>query len=55
MKTIILKVLILGGTSFLGPPLVEELQQQGHEVTLFNRGIQNPSLFPEVLMNGKKL
>jgi 2'-hydroxyisoflavone reductase len=47
MKTIILKILILGGTNFLGPHLVEELQQQGHEVTLFNRGIQNPSLFPE--------
>ncbi|WP_068470235.1 SDR family oxidoreductase [Candidatus Protochlamydia phocaeensis] len=48
MKTLILKVLILGGTGFLGPHLVEELQEQGHEVTLFNRGQHNPALFPEV-------
>lgn len=34
----ILKVLILGGTSFLGPHLVQELQQQGHDVTIFTRG-----------------
>lgn len=48
MNMIILKILILGGTSFLGPHLVEELQKHGHEVTLFNRGIQNSSLFPTV-------
>lgn len=43
MKTIILKILILGGTSFLGPHLTEELQERGHEVTLFNRGTHAPS------------
>lgn len=48
MKMIVLKILILGGTSFLGPHLVEELQECGHEVTLFNRGTQNSSLFPTV-------
>lgn len=48
MKMIVLKILILGGTSFLGPHLVEELQERGHEVTLFNRGTQNSSLFPMV-------
>ena len=36
-----LTVLILGGTSFLGPHLFEELKRHGHEVTLFNRGNQN--------------
>jgi 2'-hydroxyisoflavone reductase len=41
MGTIILKVLILGGTSFLGPYLIQELQQQGHEVTIFTRGNRN--------------
>ena len=39
----ILKVLILGGTYFLGPHLVQELQERGHEVTLFNRGTSRPS------------
>lgn len=33
-----MKILILGGTNFLGPHLVEELLKNGHEVTLFNRG-----------------
>jgi 2'-hydroxyisoflavone reductase len=41
MKIIALKILILGGTSFLGPHLVEELHEHGHEVTLFNRGTHN--------------
>lgn len=41
MTGIILKVLILGGTTFLGPHLVHELQQHGHQITLFNRGNQN--------------
>ncbi len=40
MNTVMLKILILGGTTFLGPHLVEELHQRGHEVTLFNRGNQ---------------
>ncbi len=48
MKTMILKILILGGTNFLGPHLVEEMQSRGHEITLFNRGTQNPSFFPDV-------
>lgn len=48
MKTIVLKILILGGTSFLGPHLVEELQEHGHEVSLFNRGTQNSSILSTV-------
>lgn len=48
MKAVVLKILILGGTHFLGIHLTEECQKQGHEVTLFNRGSQNPDLFPDV-------
>ncbi len=33
-----LRVLILGGTGFLGPHCSEALLARGHEVTLFNRG-----------------
>jgi 2'-hydroxyisoflavone reductase len=33
-----LKLLILGGTGFLGPHQVEHALARGHEVTLFNRG-----------------
>ena len=43
----IMKVLILGGTRFLGRALVEEALKRGHEVTLFNRGT-NQDVFPEV-------
>lgn len=42
------KVLILGGTRFLGPALVEAALEAGHEVTLFNRGRSNPHLFPNL-------
>jgi 2'-hydroxyisoflavone reductase len=41
-------ILILGGTQFLGPALVEFARSRGHTVTLFNRGRTNPSLFPDV-------
>ena len=41
-----LRILMLGGTSFLGPEIVEEALAQGHTVTLFNRGKTRPDLFP---------
>ncbi len=43
-----LNVLLLGGTNFLGPAIVNALLTRGHKVTLFNRGITNPQLFPEL-------
>lgn len=43
-----LKILILGGTAFLGPAQVEYALARGHTVTLFNRGRTNPDLFPGV-------
>ncbi|WP_449540324.1 NAD-dependent epimerase/dehydratase family protein [Ferdinandcohnia sp. Marseille-Q9671] len=43
-----MKLLILGGTKFLGKHLVLEALKRGHEVTLFNRGKSNPTLFPEI-------
>lgn len=43
------KVLVLGGTQFIGRVLVETLQQLGgYEVVLFNRGKTNTDLFAEV-------
>jgi len=41
------RLLVLGGTKFLGRAAVEEALGRGHEVTLFNRGETNPGLFPE--------
>lgn len=43
-----LRLLILGGTSFIGPPQVRYAQSRGHTITLFNRGQTNPKLFPDV-------
>lgn len=43
-----MKLLILGGTAFLGRHLVEAALERGHEVTLFNRGQRNPDLFPQL-------
>jgi 2'-hydroxyisoflavone reductase len=41
-------VLIIGGTGFLGRYLVEAALEEGHRPTLFNRGLSEPQLFPEV-------
>jgi 2'-hydroxyisoflavone reductase len=43
-----MRLLIIGGTVFLGRHLVEAARDHGHTVTLFNRGQHNPELFPDV-------
>ena len=43
-----LRILVLGGTGFIGPHMVQRALDRGHEVTLFNRGRTNTHLFPEV-------
>jgi 2'-hydroxyisoflavone reductase len=43
-----MRILILGGTSFVGRAIVEELLRRGHEVSLFGRGKTGPELFPGV-------
>lgn len=40
-----MKLLILGGTVFLGRHIVFQAAKRGHEVTLFNRGRTNADLF----------
>jgi len=42
------KILILGGTGFLGPSIVRPALERGHELTLFNRGRSRKHLFPDV-------
>jgi 2'-hydroxyisoflavone reductase len=43
-----LRILILGGTGFIGPAQVRYAVARGHKVTLFNRGKTHPGLFPDV-------
>ncbi len=42
-----MKILVLGGTRFVGRHAVEAALARGHEVTLFHRGQSGPELFPE--------
>ena len=43
-----MRLLVLGGTKFLGRHVVEAALARGDEVTIFTRGQTNPELFPEV-------
>jgi len=43
-----LRILMLGGTRFIGIHMTELALKRGHVVTLFNRGQTNPQLFPKL-------
>jgi 2'-hydroxyisoflavone reductase len=43
-----MKLLVLGGTKFLGRHAVDAALRAGHDVTIFTRGKTNPDLYPEV-------
>jgi 2'-hydroxyisoflavone reductase len=43
-----MRLLVLGGTKNLGRHVVEAALRDGHDVTLFNRGPTDPSLFPDI-------
>jgi 2'-hydroxyisoflavone reductase len=45
-----LRLLVLGGTKFLGRAVVEDALERGHEVTTFSRGETNPGLFLDAEM-----
>lgn len=42
------RILVLGGTGFLGPAIVAAAEKRGHMLTLFNRGKTRPGLFPHI-------
>ena len=42
-----MKILIIGGTQFVGRALAEAALAAGHDLTLFHRGKTNPGLFPD--------
>jgi len=43
-----MKILVIGGTGFIGPPVVGELQRLGHRVAVFHRGKSTASLPPDI-------
>ncbi|MEQ8206537.1 MAG: NAD-dependent epimerase/dehydratase family protein [Woeseia sp.] len=47
-KNAALRILVLGGTGFIGPHMVSEALRRGHTVELFNRARTNNDLFPDL-------
>src|SRR5260370_3635763 len=43
-----MRVLVLGGTSFIGPAVVRLLAERGHEVAVYHRGQTHADLPPSV-------
>lgn len=41
-----MRILVIGGSSFVGRAIVSDALSRGHDVTLFNRGVTDPSAFP---------
>ena len=41
------RILLLGGTGFIGPWQVNRILSRGHELTLFNRGRSQPRMFQD--------
>ena len=50
-----LNILILGGTSFLGPHQIAYALERGHEVSIFTRGKTIPKVHPEVFSKVEQL
>lgn len=49
-----MKILVLGGSRFLGRAFVEEALSQNHEITIFNRGSQNAGLKDIEMITGDR-
>lgn len=43
-----MRVLVIGGTGFIGPPVVQRLIRLGHEVTVFHRGKHETDIPPDL-------
>src|SRR6266513_2217192 len=53
-----MRILVIGGTNFMGPLVVHILNEQGHEVTVFHRGQTRtdlPSGVKEILGDRRSL
>ncbi len=50
-----LRILILGGTSFIGPHLIHYALQRGHSVTTFTRGKTKPAIHQQLFRHVEQL
>src|ERR1700721_3078117 len=49
-----MKVLVIGGTGFIGPHLVRELSRMGHRVSVFHRGSTQVDLPAESIIGERR-
>jgi len=50
-----LRILVLGGTSFLGPYQIRYALERGHTVSMFNRGVTEPTILKDIFGNVEQL
>jgi 2'-hydroxyisoflavone reductase len=50
-----MRILILGGTGFIGPHMVDYAVRRGHQVSIFTRGRREPTLFEASFANVEHL
>ena len=49
-----MKILAIGGTGFIGPHVVRQLAEMGHEVTVFHRGRTQVDLPAEQILGERR-
>jgi nucleoside-diphosphate-sugar epimerase len=49
-----MRILVIGGTGFIGPHLVRELSQMGHTVAVFHRGKTQAHLPAESILGERR-
>lgn len=55
LSNIVMKILVLGGTGFLGPHEIDQFEDRDWEITIFNRGQSKTSLFESDFANVTRL
>lgn len=49
-----MRILVIGGTGFIGRPLVQQLADSGHAVTVLHRGANHPDLPAEMISGDRR-